>query len=46
MGASYAGLGAYGTGLDTVGAYGAGYYNPYQSKLGIGKSIPKVVEVL
>lgn len=32
----YAGVGAYGTGLDTLG-YGAGYYNPYQAKLGLGK---------
>ncbi|KAM7348891.1 uncharacterized protein ACRADG_008053 [Cochliomyia hominivorax] len=32
---SYAGVGAYGTGLDTLGAYGAGYYNPYQARLGL-----------
>ncbi|XP_023299009.2 prisilkin-39 [Lucilia cuprina] len=30
----YAGVGAYGTGLDTLG-YGSGYYNPYQSRLGL-----------
>lgn len=33
----YAGVGGYGTGLDTLGAAGAGYYNPYQAKLGLGK---------
>ncbi|XP_065364533.1 keratin-associated protein 19-2 [Calliphora vicina] len=31
----YAGVGGYGTGLDAVGGYGSGYYNPYQSKLGL-----------
>ena len=40
----YAGVGGYGTGLDTLSGYGgyggyggySGYSNPYQSKLGLG----------